>query len=740
MNCAVVDVVPKGSHDKSKRGSQSETLEARDTSKVNTAAQSALSSYPPIFVANLAKINDCVTKETQDVTFDAPGKDVAFADGKSRSAAPSFNQGKCTGRGSDGAGSSSSSSSSPPPPSGNNVQWNGGSQGQPSSSQSSPSSPCANVGDGQWHPECYNQPTGQKAITDSSAPAKPVVQKASAPAPKAQTQQTVQDLTTGKQPSPKVEKELDAYLATLYSTPSKRTACAETKREPCASPNRWLKRAACIWTCSRKGRRAELSSSIPTTPQAASLESSLQTLSSTITHLIDLISIKQKSTLSRRDTLQPSNVTSTTTTTTPESNSFDLFLTYLSRLQSTVIECIRTIADATPSGAPAPAIALAAANPAEAMVKRQLVTPTLPDLIGAMKIDTTDPLYAALKALSAALGTVGEIIGSKLSSGDSAPAQSSLISLLNSTIPALNATNALQAVADLAAFNNALAVDGKANTSPSPSTSVSISKPSSTTIKDSLSAILPYLLGGPGPAIPHNGSIFSLPSSGDAIPSPARGSASTLSSISTPSSTPSKNPLNAILPYLLGGPGPVIPHNGSIFSLPSSGDAVPSPAQNSIPASIPLPTPSTIIKSSSAILASILISGHGPALPHPDSDFSLPSSGDAIPNILPSPVPFPSSLLSPPISIPIPIPSLITKPISAILSSPLLTGHGPALPHPGSEFSLPTSKDAVPGPPAQDAVSNLENFPVVVDDLAPGAEQEVKDFFEDLEKESGAEV
>jgi hypothetical protein len=97
MNCAVVDVVPKGSL----RGgtTQPPTVNTRDATRANAAAQAALSSYPPLFVANLKSVKDCITKETMDVVFDDPGKTVAFAHGENASAKPSFGSGQCTGRG-----------------------------------------------------------------------------------------------------------------------------------------------------------------------------------------------------------------------------------------------------------------------------------------------------------------------------------------------------------------------------------------------------------------------------------------------------------------------------------------------------------------------------------------------------------------------------------------------------------------------------------------------------------------
>jgi hypothetical protein len=170
MNCAVVDVVPKGSNDNDDKDKKRQLvipepdIEKRDTQHANAAAQKALSSYPGLFVANLKSINDCVTKETQDVIFDTPGKSVQFADGQKSSAKPSFGKGKCTGKGSKSAGSSSPNSSSPPPssPDGDNGQW------QPS--EPSKLSDGTNCNDGQYHPACYGGPDAQKAITADSTP------------------------------------------------------------------------------------------------------------------------------------------------------------------------------------------------------------------------------------------------------------------------------------------------------------------------------------------------------------------------------------------------------------------------------------------------------------------------------------------------------------------------------------------------------------------------------------------
>jgi hypothetical protein len=575
MNCAPVNIVPKGSRSKSKRESGWETLEARDVQKVNTAAQSALSSYPSLFVANLKSVNDCVTKETQDVVFDAPGKDVAFADGKSRSVAASFGDGKCTGKGGDSAGSSSSSSSLPPPPgnngqwtggsqsqpsssqissssssSGNNGQWNGGSQSQPSSSKSSSSSSCANANDGQYHPECYG---GQKAT----------------------------DITTGKPPAPKVEKALDEYLSGLYvDFKTKRTVCSEVKREPCASPYRWVKRDACTWTCERRGRRAQLTPSTTTAPtaKAADLESELRNIEATISQLMDLASKEQH--IVRRESNNATNTANSTLSAEPEpSDTFDMFLTYLSRLQTNVVECIRNIAAVTPSGSPVPVVDIVASTPnmdmnmdmsTSEMIKRQLVVPNLAEMIGAMKIDSNDPLYAALNDLGMALQKVGELVGEKVGGGDVNGGLSALMSAVDSasipttsTSPIFNVTNAtnatnateneLQNAADLAA---ALSQDEKANT-PLPSSTSPIFNATTSTENEL-----------------QNAADLAAALSQDEKANTPPPSSSSVSSTITP--TPTLDPSAAILPYLLGGPGPVIVKPGPVFSLPGPDAALPS--------------------------------------------------------------------------------------------------------------------------------------------------------------------
>lgn len=336
MNCAPINIVPKGS--KHLRDAEPQSISPRDTTIANAAAQSALSSYPALFVANLASVNDCVTKETQDVIFDSPGNSVQYADGKSSGGKPSFGKGQCTGKGGKNAGSSSPSSSSPPPSSpggsssGDNGQWK-----DPSSSKSSSKSPQCN--DGQWHPECLPGGNGQKALSGSSSSSEDEDESAK----KAQSQDSVEDIKTGGQPSGDVEKDLQEYLSTLYdsSEKSKRTDCGSAKRSlhTCTFPNRWVKRSLCLWVCVRKGRSIRRDEG----DLQYTLNLQLTTLATEIARLMNFVS--QKQSLERRLSYIPDVGLEQPA---PQPTTFDLFLTYLSQLQSTVIECIRGIAAAAP--------------------------------------------------------------------------------------------------------------------------------------------------------------------------------------------------------------------------------------------------------------------------------------------------------------------------------------------------------------------------------------------------------
>jgi hypothetical protein len=235
---------------------------------------------------------------------------------------------------------------------------------------------------------------------------------------------------------------------------------------------------------------------------------------------MDLVTTKQNAILSRRDQQQPAN----STTTTNPSNTFDSFLVYLSRLQTTVVDCIRNIAAATPSDAPVPAIALVAANtPISTLHKRQLIVPDLADWIASMNIDATDPLYSALEDLASELQRVGQLIGEKVEAGDTGALGAvpfvNATSVVNSTLLLSNATeiNPLQSAADVAAFAAALSADQMANAEPTLSISTSssllesLSLPTPVPTIDPSAAILPFLLSGPGPVIPPPGSVFNLP-------------------------------------------------------------------------------------------------------------------------------------------------------------------------------------------------------------------------------------
>jgi hypothetical protein len=251
MNCAVIQIVPKASP-QSKR-TRSIILDARDTAITNAAAQSALSSYPPLFVANLANINSCKTQETQDVVFDSPGKSVVYADSASRSSTSTFAKGKCVGKGS--AASSPKVNDSPSSPEVNDPPT-------PSSASSNKCTP----EDGQWHPDCYAHPASQITL------------KSPAPA------QAQADISSAQSVSPKVEAELSAYLKKLYSSPQRRASppfCA-----------RWSKRSACL-----RKRGAESVSAADITVQLLALQARVDAL---------LESMEIEKGVVRRDTDTPS--------------------------------------------------------------------------------------------------------------------------------------------------------------------------------------------------------------------------------------------------------------------------------------------------------------------------------------------------------------------------------------------------------------------------------------------------
>ncbi|KAH6618896.1 hypothetical protein C7974DRAFT_39111 [Boeremia exigua] len=188
MNCAVIDITNKR---RSKRDSQA-------------AASNALSKYPELFVANLANINNCKIQETTEVVFDNPGKSVIYANGKSASSQPSFRRGQCTGKPSKNAGSKDAPSSN----------YGGGGGGQwtaPAQSSSKPNDCAAKNRSGKYYPECFggnarmHQQEQQPAQQQPQQPQQPQEPKQAAPK---------RPSATG--PNPKVQQDLDAYLATLY--------------------------------------------------------------------------------------------------------------------------------------------------------------------------------------------------------------------------------------------------------------------------------------------------------------------------------------------------------------------------------------------------------------------------------------------------------------------------------------------------------------------------------------------
>ena len=179
-------------------------------------AQTALSSYPDLFVANLASINKCVAPETLDAVFDRPGRAVAYGSNISASSKSSFSRGECTGKGRTIALTSALPASSPSfggsGSSGNNGQWQGGNANQQQQSSASNST----GDDGQWHPDMYGESTDSQQTSSQhqhtssqsqQAPSQPQQASAADPQPV--------DAQSGQAPSPEVEKELNAYLASL---------------------------------------------------------------------------------------------------------------------------------------------------------------------------------------------------------------------------------------------------------------------------------------------------------------------------------------------------------------------------------------------------------------------------------------------------------------------------------------------------------------------------------------------
>ncbi|KAF2281448.1 uncharacterized protein EI97DRAFT_366531 [Westerdykella ornata] len=162
MNCAVVDIV----------------------GNANMAAQKALERLPALYVANLAGINSCTTKETTDVVFDDPGDDVEYGEGSAAAAPKTWSRikrsNRCTGDGrraaSGGSASFSKVPSSSPSSAGDTSSddsassWQGahessGSDGKwdDGTEDDGPSKP-AQCNDGQWHPDCYSKPSTSSTI------------------------------------------------------------------------------------------------------------------------------------------------------------------------------------------------------------------------------------------------------------------------------------------------------------------------------------------------------------------------------------------------------------------------------------------------------------------------------------------------------------------------------------------------------------------------------------------------
>lgn len=393
MNCAVVDIVPSGSGNNDQH-TTSRKIDARDASQANAAAQAALSSYPQLFVANLKRINDCVTRETVYVIFDSPGANVAFAGVESASVNPSFKKGECVGKGIKKSPSSSASSSAPP---------------------SSPQGPSPGD-DGQWHGQ--GKSDDQQAMSGSSAPAPAPAQQAAPPAAEDQgNNQGSIDVTTGQKPSAEVENEVDAYLDNLYGgkTPTekreavpttdhvssstsdqrqtmvlggdvvllkghndsfkhhadyndmhasvciaKRTTCKTVTIDvkQCQKPNRWVKTNTCAWSCKRKGRAAKRPATAPS--RIAKKLAALERQMATLMKLTKKKGTKAKGVAVRRQdiTAEQSNNTGFTVdiTTDVADPTLALFLVYLERLQDKVIECIRYVAATTPDDDPAVSI------------------------------------------------------------------------------------------------------------------------------------------------------------------------------------------------------------------------------------------------------------------------------------------------------------------------------------------------------------------------------------------------
>lgn len=278
------------------------------------------------------------------------------------------------------------------------------------------------------------------------------------PAPSTEDQQEPEDITTGKEPSPKVEKEPDTYLDNLYSgsetrelsstqqaldeddteeaasaapvcvvdpvaestrstdfasepafdrestTPSSlyqefsdvagedypesgfnydpyytgiynrrahlqgRLACTEMKTnvKRCRKPNRWIRTGECSWKCGRKGQgsrhgqpsksgkpvknaspKKKSAAATPSTKLQNAVGRKVLRLQQEIEELVHFVKsqkqrpAKKQKIVGRRQDIVLGNATDTT-----PAASLDMFVIYLERLQTKVIECIRAVVDA----------------------------------------------------------------------------------------------------------------------------------------------------------------------------------------------------------------------------------------------------------------------------------------------------------------------------------------------------------------------------------------------------------
>jgi hypothetical protein len=531
MNCAVVEVVPKGTHSKRQTFSQKK-ISARDVARTNVAAQSSLASLPDLFVANLKAINNCVTVETTDVVFDAPGNDVAFADGKSSGAAASFAKDKCTGKGSQNADVSSSSSSLPPsgpPPPG------ASSSGNNEKPQPSPSSSKCDNSDGQWHPDCPGSSSSQKAASSSMS-------TEAAPAQQAPQQQSMQDVRTGKEPSAKVEQQLDVYLSGLYGGkvpsgkrdvgavgPAKEKLVVSKRYCSKSSPKSTLKANNTSDSEHHITLQQELSDvagndgpikmpypgdgNTARTIESKKNETSiimakLQMIEGLGAELLRVVSQRKGGKVNARSldvnaTLITSNTTANTTAVSPQPSTFDLFMSYLSRLQTTVIECLRGFTGTTPVAANGTAVAGANTTTVAAW-KRQTAVPD-PGSDGEAQALDWSGMLDGFPGANAHVGTDDDKDSMATPSSLHAPVQpGSLVANITSA----NATNLLQIAADEAAAESAASSSSKSSSS-TLSSATSLPEPD-------IATTFPYFLAPgpvqwPGPNNPGEGNLETMP-------------------------------------------------------------------------------------------------------------------------------------------------------------------------------------------------------------------------------------